>query len=142
MVVAVFSVPLLPVRIAAQQLRDIVYGIKDDIHVAVVIEIPKGTPARRDRLEDRSAEFFRDVPEMSVPQIVIDNLWLAVADVKREPLDFGIDVAVGGENVQPTVVIEIEEAATPAEVARVHSEAGGLDSRGRSPKGTASAFFQ
>jgi hypothetical protein len=44
-------------------------------------------------------------------------------------------VAVGGEDVQPAVVIEIEEAATPAEVARVHSEAGGSDSRSRPLKG-------
>src|SRR2546428_11736936 len=88
----VFPVPLLPFRIAAQQLRDIVYGINNDIHVAVVIEIPKGTTAGRDRLEDGSAEFFREVLELSGPQVVIDNPRLAVQDVHREPLDFWIDV--------------------------------------------------
>src|SRR2546428_13239870 len=61
-----FSVPSLPVRIAAQQLRDIVYGINDDIHVAVVIEIPKGTTAGRDRLEDGSAAIIREVLALSV----------------------------------------------------------------------------
>src|SRR2546428_6172897 len=52
-VVPVFPVPSLPVRIAAQQLRDIVCGINDDIHVAVLSRIfdsrgalVKGSPFR------------------------------------------------------------------------------------------------
>src|ERR1700727_1126658 len=55
-------------------------------------------------------------------QIVVKQLALGIARFRLELLDFRIDVAVTNENVGPAVIVEIEEAATPAQILRVRAQ--------------------
>ena len=55
-------------------------------------------------------------------EIAIDDLPLLVSGLGLQPLDLGIDVAVDEEQVEPAVVIEIEEPDAPPEPARVQAD--------------------
>ena len=58
-------------------------------------------------------------------RVAVKEFALGVAGFGLQLLDFRIDVAVADQNVGPAVVVEIEEAAAPAEKLRVRAEAGG-----------------
>ena len=49
---------------------------------------------------------------------------LGVGRVEVRAVDLGIDVAVGDEDVEPAIVVQIDEADAPAEIARVDAKAG------------------
>ena len=49
---------------------------------------------------------------------------LGIGGVGVGAVDFGVDVTVGDEDVEPAVVVHVEEADAPAEVAGVDAEAG------------------
>ena len=68
-------------------------------------------------------EAFRDVLEPSVPQIAIHDLPLLVAGLGLETLDLRVDVAVDEEQVEPAVLVEIEEPDAPPEPPRVQADA-------------------
>ncbi len=48
---------------------------------------------------------------------------LGIRGVRLRSIDLGIDVAVRDEDVEPAIVIHIEEADAPAQVASVDAEA-------------------
>ena len=62
---------------------------------------------------------------MAVVQVVVEQFSLRISGFGLQLLDLGIDVAVADQDVGPSVVIEIEEAAAPAEKLRMRTEAGG-----------------
>ena len=65
-----------------------------------------------------------DVLELAVAQIAVEILVLGVGCVHVGTVHFGVDVAVGDEDVEPAVVVHVEEADAPAEKAGVDAEAG------------------
>ena len=108
-----------------EQIRRRMDVVDDDVDVAVVVEIGEGRAAAGGRGRDRRTETLRDVLEASVAEVAVDDLALLVARLGLEPLDLGIDVAVDEEEIEPAVVVEIDEADAPAEPARVEADAGG-----------------
>src|SRR5580692_9753924 len=110
-------------RIASQQLREIVYGVDGHIEIAIVVEISERTAARGNGRRNSRPAFVGNVLESAVPKILIEKLSLRVARFRFELLDFGIDMAIADQNVGPSVVVHVEEAAPPAQILRVLAEA-------------------
>src|SRR5260370_4438187 len=105
-------------------MREIVDGVDDEVESAVVVEIAEGAAARGDGNGDAGAGVVRNVSEVAVAEIFVEQLALRVAGFGLELLDFGIHVAVADENVGPAVVVHVEKAATPAKGLSVPAEAG------------------
>src|SRR5438552_4127718 len=106
-------------RIAAQQLREVVDCVHHNVDVAVVIEVPKSTPARGRGCGDARTSLQRNVLETPVAQIAIEQFALRISRLRLQLLDFGINVAIAKQNVGPTIVIHVEKSAAPAQVLRV-----------------------
>ena len=69
-----------------------------------------GAPRRSGHVVEPSAE------------VTVDHLALLVADFGADLPDLRVDVAVGEEDVEPAVVVEVGKARTPSEPARVEPE--------------------
>src|SRR4051812_1210432 len=106
-----------------KEIQSVVDIVDDDVEVAVVVEISKGGAARG--LDDRQGrtEFRGDIAEPSIPQVAINDLRLLVCRLRFQRIDFRVDVAVDQEEIEPAVVIEVEESSTPAEPACVDADA-------------------
>src|SRR6185436_9040485 len=96
-----------------------------DVYLAVVVEVAERGAAPRLRRRQGWTEFLSDVGEVSLAVVVVDDLPLLVAGLGLELPHFGVDVAVDQEEIEPSVVIEIDERRAPAEPARVHADARG-----------------
>src|SRR4029077_16374329 len=99
--------------VATDEVRRCVDAIDDEVEVTVVVEITKGAAARRSCGRDAGAGIERNVLEVAVAKIAIEEFALWIAGFGGELFDFGIDVTVADENVGPTVVVKIEKAAAP-----------------------------
>src|SRR6266478_6208106 len=66
----------------------------DDVEIAVIVEVAEGTSARGDGNGDARAAVVRNVSEVAVAEIFVEQLALRVAGFGLELLDFGIDMAV------------------------------------------------
>ena len=60
--------------------------------------------------------------ELAVAQVAIEIFVFGVFQIGVRPVDFRIDVAVRHQNVEPAVVIHVEEADAPAEQARIDAQ--------------------
>ena len=78
--------------------------------------------------EQRWPGLFRQVRKPSIPKILIEQRPILIANVYTEPVNLGIGVAVDQQKVFPAVIVEIKEAATPANKASVVSQSGALRS--------------
>src|SRR4051794_33884272 len=112
-------------RVAAQKLRNIVYGVDDDIDIAVIIEIPKSTATRGRWSGDACTSLQRNILESTVAQIFVQQLSLRIPRFGLQLPDLGIDMPVADQDVGPAIVIHIEEPASPTKVLRMQAEAGG-----------------
>src|SRR5215472_1312397 len=110
--------------VAAKKLRDIVHAIDQNIERAIVVEITDGAAAPGHLFESTWASFEADIGEMPVAQILVQHLALAIAGLDVGFANLGIDVAISDQDVDPAIVVKIDEADTPAKEARVFSEAG------------------
>src|SRR6266850_1884537 len=102
--------------IIAQERRRLVHVDDGDVDVSVVVEIAEGGASAAVRLSDGGPARRADVDKTSLAEIFVQNLSLFEGDVEPASVDFGEDVAVGHEDIGPAVVVEIEEAYSPAEI--------------------------
>src|SRR5258708_1559985 len=109
---------------AAKELGKIIYGVDDDVEIAVVVEVAEGTSARGDGNGDARAGVIRNVDKPAIERIFVEQLAVRVAVFGLELLDFGIDVAVANEDVGPAVIVHVEKTAAQAEILCVPAEAG------------------
>ena len=107
-------------------MRDGVDAVDGDVEVAVVVVIAEGAAASWSVFHDSRAALVGDFFEAAVAEIAIEIFVLGVFEVGFGFVDFGIDVAVGHEDVEPAVVVHIEEADAPAEEASIDAEAAGI----------------
>ena len=107
--------------VATKKLREVVYRVDDNVDVAVVVEVAEGAAAACGRIGDSRTNLERNIREVAVAEVAIEQLALTVSGFGFQLLDFGIDVAVADQNVGPAVVVVIEEAAAPAQKLGVRS---------------------
>ena len=92
----------------------------DDVDVTVVVDVAKrGAAADFEQLEQRS-RLRRDILESSIAQIAEEELRFAVGKPLLAALLDRFDRAVGNEQVQPAIVVEIEPGCTKPRVAESH----------------------
>src|SRR5262245_20962610 len=96
--------------IYTEEIRNVVHVVDDDIDIAVVVEVGEGGAAARLGNGHRRSELLGDVTEAAVAQIPVDDLALFVTSFGFDALDFGIDVAVDEEQIEPAVRVEVHEA--------------------------------
>src|SRR5262249_38568228 len=63
----------------------------------------------------RPANFLGDVFKTPVAQVAVEHFALAVTNLPLQLIHLRIDVAVDQKNVQPAVILQIEETASPTE---------------------------
>src|SRR5471032_3156280 len=68
---------------------------------------------------------LRDIRELAIARIPIQDGAVLIANVDPQPLDFGEYVPVHQQNIFPAIVVEIEKAASPADKTRVARQARG-----------------
>ncbi len=99
-------------------------AVDDDVHGAVVVVVTEGAAAGGDGVVDAGAGEGGDLFKLAVAQVAVDVLMLGVGGVEVGAVDLRVDVAVGDEDVEPAIVVEVDEADAPAEIAGVEAEAG------------------
>src|SRR6267378_1337922 len=105
-----------------EQIRQIVHVRDRHVHVTVVVEVGERRAASRLWRRHRLAEAFADIRETAVAEIPIDHLPLLVAGLGFELNYLRIHVPVGEEQVEPSVVVEIDPAGAPSEPSRVDAD--------------------
>src|SRR5262245_1219454 len=100
-------------RIAAQQLRVRVDWVDHDVSVAVIIEISECAASAGVRFHKRPANLFSDVFKTPIAQVAVENLALTVSDLPFQLINFGINVAVNQEDVEPAIILKVKETAPP-----------------------------
>ena len=107
-------------------MRDGVDAVDGDIEVAVVVVVAEGAAAGRGVFHDARAALVGDFFEAAVAEIAVEVFVLGVFEVGFGFVDLGVDMAVGHKDVEPAVVVHVEEADAPAEEAGVDAEAAGI----------------
>src|SRR5262245_29653398 len=110
-------------RVETVEIRRFVYVVDRNVDVAVVVDVAERGAAPGVRCGDRWPEPLRQILESPVAQVAIDDLPLLIRRLGLDLLDLRVDVAIDQEQIEPAVEIEIEEADTPAEPARVEADA-------------------
>src|SRR5262249_42020392 len=99
----------------SQQQRWIAVISYDDVNVAVIIEVRKRrAPGCIRRLKTLSGG-FRHLGKFPIPLIVKQSIDLLVVNVGRDALHFFVHMSVGDEDVEPPIIVIIEESAAEAE---------------------------
>src|SRR6266566_681563 len=99
----------------AKKGRGRIHVVEDHIDVAVVEDVAEGSAARANDGGQTAAGSRRDFLEFGTVEIAKK---LRPLRPRRAPVAFvgdGVNVAVGDEEVEKAVVVEIEEAGAPAE---------------------------
>src|SRR3954447_3946145 len=113
------------IALTAEEVRPIVDVRDRHIDLAVVVEIAERRAAPRLRRRDRRAEPLGDIDEASIAAVAIHDLALFVSRFRFHLAHFGIDVAVGEKEIEPAVIIEVDETGAPPEPARIQPDARG-----------------
>src|SRR5205809_6521767 len=121
-----YPVPGPGTSVVPQQHGRAVEIVDHDVDVPVLVEVAKSGSARRAGLRQRLPGGCGDFLERAVPEIAIKQLPLTVITPGIGAFDLGIDVPVDHEQVQPAVVVVIEEFGSPAHVGNARVRGPGL----------------
>ena len=111
--------PVAGVReLVAQHLRPAVEVVDHQVEAAVVVEVADREAAAHARVGEHGAVARRDVVERAVAAVAVEQLALPVAGGRAEPrlVELRVHVAVDGDQVEPAVVVVVEERRAPADV--------------------------
>ena len=97
----------------------------DDLGTAVAIHVADGESAGRAGRFEGGTGSLCDVFESAVAEVPVHEGLLQIAISDGRAIDFGIDVAVGDDEVFPAIVVEIDKSDSPAEE-MIGGEAGAL----------------
>src|SRR5260370_34634848 len=106
-------------RVVDQKRRRSVHVADDCGHAAIIPQVADRQTARRTYGRDCETHGPANIREGSVAIVVIENPGLLEVAAEMLAIHFGVDVAVGEEQIGPAVVVEIEKRNAPAEVLRV-----------------------
>ena len=106
----------LPRRgVVAKQRRTIVHVDHEHVDVAVVVVVAEGSSAARFLEQQPAPDFGGRMPE---PRALVEEELLPLRVARAEPVlvDLRVDVAVGDEDVEAAVVVDVDEPDAPPEV--------------------------
>src|ERR1035441_3598456 len=107
-----------------QQLRPSVNTVHNRVKVAVVVIVAHGKAPGRRSSRNTAAANETHVLKLAVAQVAIEILALCVGGVNLCSVYLGINMAVGNQNVEPAIVIDVHEAHTPAHQSGIDSKPG------------------
>ena len=115
---------LLVAAVVPEERRNVTHVEDDHVDVAVVVIVAERGTATGIVLGNPRPHFFRNILELPIPPILINQprILVGLADVMR--IDLRIHVAVDLSDVLPAIVVVIHESATPGDVAIIDSNAG------------------
>src|ERR1700682_4977221 len=87
----------------------------DNIDVAGVEDVAEGGAAAALHRKAGQARFLGDFIEGSVAIVAVEQNGFAIARAGFDGIDLWKDVAIGDENVEPGIVIHVEETGAPAD---------------------------
>ena len=109
--------------VETEEVRKVVDIVHRDIQVPVIVEVEDDRAAACLRGRDGRPQRLADVLEPAVAEIAVHDLALLVSGFGRELLHLRIDMTVGEEQVQPAVVVEVQEGSPPAQPPGVDAHA-------------------
>src|SRR6188474_2295572 len=109
--------------IETKEVRRVVNVVDDDVDVAVVVEIGEGGAARSLFSRNRWTKLRAHVGEAAVVKIAVDHLRFPVSGFRLQRINFRIHMAVDEEQIEPAIVVEIEESSAPPEPPGIHADA-------------------
>lgn len=92
---------------------------------AVVIEVADRDAPRPVAGVDVRLRLPQDPVELAVAQVPVQQTLLPEALADGNLVDGWVDVAIGDEDVLPSVVIEVEEGGSPAQLSRMYGHDAG-----------------
>src|SRR6266403_4311175 len=98
-----------------EQLRSRVNRIDQDVDKTIVIKISKRTTPGARKIRDAWTGSRGNVAKLSVAQIFVQYLWLLVVGQAFQAVDLRINMPIHIKDVEPAIVIDIEESTTPTE---------------------------
>ncbi len=98
-----------------EQKRRISVVCHNHIHESIVIEIGKSDSTTHVGSFKARTGQLANFSEFAVPFVVEQRIDLLVMSPRRGLLNLGIDMAVGDKNIQPTIVVIIEETSAETE---------------------------
>ena len=115
--------PVLPVAsFVAQKRRQIIEVENERIDTAIVEVVAKGRATAGEALAYTGTHLRGDILEFAIAQVAIDDARVLVGFPEAIVIDLGINMAVDLEDVRPAVVVEVEEAAAPGDIATVDAD--------------------
>src|SRR5580658_925001 len=96
-----------------QQLWLGVHAVDHNIDNSLVVVIAKSTSARRRILKNSGATLACNLLEPSIAQVSIKVLVFRVFQIAFRSIDLWIHMPIRHQNVEPAVVIHVEEAHSP-----------------------------
>src|SRR3989441_12721004 len=103
-----------PALIVEEEWRVAIVG-DDQIHISIVLEVRERDAPPGVRRREPDSRKLRDFSKLPVAVIVEQRVDLLVVNLRRDPLDFRIDVTVGDEEIQPAVIVIVEEPSAEAQ---------------------------
>src|ERR1017187_1911973 len=118
--------PVLPVApIVAEKRRQIVQIQDHNIHVAVVVIVSECGAAAGKALTDAGAQIRRNILETPVAEVLVNNSRILEGLAEVVGVNFRVDVPIDLNDVRPAVIVVVNEAAAPGDVAVVDADTRG-----------------
>ncbi len=112
---------MLALNVIAQQRWGLVQVDDEHIDIAVIIKVAKGAASAAMRCGDTRPSFVDEFFEAAIAQVAEDDAGRFVVLVLGFFLDLVVHTAGHDEDVGQTIVIEVDDAGTPAGKASFYS---------------------
>src|SRR5437868_8303002 len=86
-----------------------------NVHTAVVIEVAKSHSSAGVERNASESGARRNFLEGSIAQIAEEKQRLAKVRGIGNGIDLRVDVTIGGQNIEPAVIVHVEKAGTPTD---------------------------
>src|SRR5258708_1838806 len=94
--------------------RRLAHVQEKDVNVAGVEDVTESSAAARMKRQSGEAGFLGDFVEGAVASVAMKEERLAKARAGFQSVDLRVNVAVGDENVEPSVIVHVEKSGAPA----------------------------
>src|ERR1035438_2354863 len=111
-----------------QQLRFSIHAVDHNIDDSLIVVVAERTSASRRIFKNSGAALACYFLEPSVAQVSIKVLVFRVFQIALGSIDLWIHMPIRHENVEPAVVIHVEEAHSPTQQPGIDSQAARIGS--------------
>src|ERR1051326_1505745 len=103
----------------AEESRPVIDAVDDDIQGAGITKIAYSEPPSRPGLSKSRPGLIRDISKAPITGVSVQEHALFVGNGSAHLVRFGIDMTVGNDDILPTILIEIGQRCSPAQVFQI-----------------------